>query len=39
MYEVVDTDNGNSRMYTRFTDAMSMGLLYYLQREGVINAT
>ena len=39
MYEVVDTNNGNSRMYTRFIDAMSMGLLYYLQREGVINAT
>ena len=37
--EVIDTKNGNSRLYTRFIDAMSMGLLYYLQREGVINAT
>tara|TARA_B100001939_G_C16413384_1_gene393316 strand:- start:122 stop:388 length:267 start_codon:yes stop_codon:yes gene_type:complete len=39
LYEVIDTKNGNSRLYTRFIDAMSMGLLYYLQREGVINAT
>lgn len=39
LYEVIDTKNGNSRLYTRFIDAMSMGLLYYLEREGLINAT
>ena len=38
MYEVVDTETGNSRLYTRFADAMSMGLLYYLEREGLIDA-
>ena len=38
MYEVVDTEDGSSRLYTRFGDAMGMGLLYYLQKQGVLDA-
>jgi hypothetical protein len=38
MYEVVDIENGNSRLYTRFADAMAMGLLYYLEKNGLIAA-
>jgi|TARA_Y100000289_G_C3821485_1_gene98910 hypothetical protein len=38
MYEVVDTSNGNSRLYTRFADALAMGLLYHLQAKGLIAA-
>tara|TARA_R100001460_G_scaffold54550_1_gene93863 strand:+ start:2005 stop:2247 length:243 start_codon:yes stop_codon:yes gene_type:complete len=38
MYEVVDTEDGGSRLYTRFADAMAMGLLYYLEKKGLIAA-
>ena len=33
MYELVDVACGDSRVYSRLSDAMAMGILYYMEKQ------